>query len=152
MGLDMYLSKKTYVKRWDHMTADELFTVSVKKGGKKYPSIDYKRVSYVVEEVAYWRKANAIHKWFVDNVQDGKDDCGHYYVEKDKLKELLTAINAVLGDNTKAKELLPPQGGFFFGNTGIDEYYVQDLQYTKETLEKLLAEGGEGDFEYRSSW
>ena len=28
------------------------------------------------EEVGYWRKANAIHGWFVRNVQNGKDDCG----------------------------------------------------------------------------
>jgi hypothetical protein len=24
--------------------------------------------------VGYWRKANAIHRWFVEHVQDGNDD------------------------------------------------------------------------------
>ena len=27
------------------------------------------------ENVAYWRKANAVHKWFVEAVQGGEDDC-----------------------------------------------------------------------------
>ena len=31
---------------------------------------------YEDNQIASWRKANAIHKWFVDNVQDGVDDCG----------------------------------------------------------------------------
>ena len=28
---------------------------------------------YDGDQIASWRKANAIHKWFVDNVQDGVD-------------------------------------------------------------------------------
>ena len=39
-------------------------------------------------EVMYWRKANAIHKWFVDNVQGGEDDCREYPVSNDQLIEL----------------------------------------------------------------
>ena len=42
------------------------------------------------EEVGYWRKANQIHKWFVDNVQDGVDDCGEYKVTKEQLIETVT--------------------------------------------------------------
>jgi hypothetical protein len=53
------------------------------------------KVKYIEEEVGYWRKANAIHKWFVDNVQDGKDDCGTYPVEESKLKELLEVCKKV---------------------------------------------------------
>ena len=41
------------------------------------------------EEVGYWRKANQIHNWFVENVQDGEDDCGSYEVSKWQLEELL---------------------------------------------------------------
>lgn len=40
------------------------------------------------EEVMYWRKANAIHKFFVDNVQNGEDDCGYYKVSLDVIKQL----------------------------------------------------------------
>lgn len=48
------------------------------------------------KEVAYWRKANAIHKWFVDNCAGGEfENCGDCYVSKDdliKLKEICEKI------------------------------------------------------------
>lgn len=46
--------------------------------------------------VGYWRKANAIHRWFVENVQDGNDDCGEYEVTKEKLEELKDTCLEVL--------------------------------------------------------
>jgi hypothetical protein len=77
MGLDMYLHKRTYVKNWSHMRPEELHQVTVKKNNKVVPvnQIDPANVAYIVQEAGYWRKANAIHRWFVDNVQDGNDDC-----------------------------------------------------------------------------
>ena len=69
MGLDMYLSKRTYVKNWDFMKPEELHEVLVTKNGVEV-GIKPQRVSEIVEEVGYWRKANAIHDWFVKNVQD----------------------------------------------------------------------------------
>ena len=56
----------------------------------KYPYED------IEEEVAYWRKANAIHNWFVNNVQEGVDDCGYYKVTRDQLKELLRICHKVM--------------------------------------------------------
>lgn len=48
------------------------------------------------EEVGYWRKANAIHNWFVDHVQDGYDDCRyHNEVTKEVLEELLDTCTKV---------------------------------------------------------
>jgi hypothetical protein len=114
-----------------------------------------KEITY---EIGYWRKANAIHKWFVDNVQEGKDDCGEYHVSKEQLKDLLGVVNAVLEkrDEAKAVELLPTQGGFFFGSMDYDNYYFNDLEHTKEVLEKALAikvpEWIWEHFEYHSSW
>ena len=64
MGLDMYLSKKTYVKRWDHNRPEEQHEVTVRLGGVARKDIDPKKISYIEEEVGYWRKANQIHKWF----------------------------------------------------------------------------------------
>ena len=54
------------------------------------------RVIYIEEEIAYWRKANAIHAWFVENCQDGRDECQTAYVSRDQLEDLLLAVNAVL--------------------------------------------------------
>ena len=101
---------------------------------------------------AYWRKANQIHKWFVDNVQKGEDDCGEYYVSHEKLKELLTTCRQALFH--KDPSLLPPQAGFFFGNTDIDEYYWGDVKHTIKQLDKLinLDEFDKLSFYYQSSW
>ena len=50
----------------------------------------------VFEQVGYWRKANAIHRWFVQNVQDGVDDCGTYIVTREQLEQLKAACERVL--------------------------------------------------------
>lgn len=49
------------------------------------------------EEVGYWRKANQIHNWFVENIQDGVDDC-HYHreVTEEDLNDLLLVCERVL--------------------------------------------------------
>jgi hypothetical protein len=156
MGLDMYLDKRTYVKHWEHK-GDDNYEVTVTKHNTLVSTINPKRVKWVIEEVGYWRKANHIHKWFVDNVQDGVDDCGEYCVSDKKLKELLEVCKTVLEDNSKASELLPTQSGFFFGATQYDEYYIRDIQDTVKILEDLFTEYDEygylgGDIYYQSSW
>lgn len=95
MGLDMYLSKKTYVKQWSHNKPSEQYHVTVKKGTKKFDNIKPERVSYVVEEVGYWRKFNALHEWFVQNCQDGEDNCQESYVDREKLEELVKTLKEV---------------------------------------------------------
>lgn len=96
-----------------------------------------------------WRKANQVHKWFVDNVQDGNDDCGHYEVSvsdlvrlHDVCKEVLDSTELVDGeriaDPSRAWELLPTKNGFFFGSTDYDQWYWLDVQYTECKLAKLL--------------
>lgn len=47
-------------------------------------------------QVGYWRKANHIHNWFVNNVQNGEDDCNSYIVTKEKLINLLDVCKKVL--------------------------------------------------------
>lgn len=157
MGLDMYLSKRTYVKNWDHMEASERHSVTV--AGPSASEIRPERISYIEEEVAYWRKANAIHQWFVHHCQNGVDECQQTYVSCEQLTELatlcteLTALrktNPSEADARAVKEL-PPQGGFFFGSTDIDEYYWEDVRETGEHLTALVNESG-GGFYYQSSW
>ena len=101
---------------------------------------------------AYWRKANQIHKWFVDNVQDGNDNCGEYYVSQNQLQELLDLVNRALAERNPT--LLSPQGGFFFGSTDIDEWYWRDLENTKTKLERIfdLPQLSDLSFYYSSSW
>lgn len=142
----------------------------------------YERVK-LNEGVAYWRKANAIHKWFVDHVQDGEDDCDyHREVTKQDLEELRDACKEILEkcvlvkgkvqngwkwDDKKKKEIpnyqdgllvanpdvceriLPSCDGFFFGGTEYNEWYIQDVKYTFETLSKIIEET---DFEKQQLW
>ena len=118
------------------------------------PEIGQRRPNYVTIEAMYWRKANAIHKWFVDNVQDGEDDCGHYSVGRTQLAELRDLCQQVLDNPEQASALLPTQSGFFFGGTDYDSWYFNDLKTTVEGLTTLLNDTGleKWDLYYHSSW
>ena len=137
MGLDMNLHKKTYC-----------FNKNIQITGV---DVNPERVASIVENIGYWRKANAIHRWFVQNVQDGEDDCKEYYVQREQIKELLQIVKQVLTDNSKAEELLPTQKGLFFGSSDYDPWYFEDLEDTKIILEDALLETA-GDIYYSSSW
>ena len=146
MGLDMYLSAKRYV--W----FNEADAIS-QDIAHHFPEIGDKKVKEIIVEAAYWRKANAIHKWFVDNVQEGVDDCGNYEVSREQLQELLTLIETALTDRENAGKMLPTASGFFFGSTDYDDWYFEDLANTVEMLKPLLDPKWEKwDFEYHSSW
>lgn len=153
MGLDMYLRKSHYVKNWSHMKPEERHQVLVFKNGEKAP-IKSERVCTVIEEVAYWRKANEIHNWFVENCQEGVDDCREAYVSREQLGKLLSVCNEVLADHKKAEQLLPTKSGFFFGGTEYDEWYFKSLENTRDVLTEVLAEPetNSGDYYYNSSW
>jgi len=149
MGLDMYLSKKTYVQYWEH-NGDNNYEVTVTKAGKP-ASIDGRKVKYVIEDAGYWRKQNNIHRWFVENVQKGIDDCGEYYVEREKLKELLALCKAVKNQPAAAEAILPTVSGFFFGGTEYDEWYYDGIDNTIQILNEALADEN-GEYYYSSSW
>jgi len=69
MGLDMYLIRKTYAKNWDHR--EKRHKITKRNLGKELKHINPEKINYIEEEVGYWRKANAIHSWFVKNIQNG---------------------------------------------------------------------------------
>jgi hypothetical protein len=150
MGLDMYLSKKTYVKYWEH-NGDNNYEVTVTKAGNP-TKINPKKVSYIVEEVGYWRKANQIHNWFVENVQNGIDECQESYVSREQLQSLLDICRIVKIDKDKAPQLLSTQSGFFFGGTEYDEWYFNDIDNTIQIIEEALSDENADDFAYRASW
>ena len=161
MGLDMYLSKKTYVKRWDFQEDEKKHKVTVRLGGKVRKDIKADRISYIVEEVGYWRKANHIHNWFVQNVQDGRDECQESYLEIEQLKELRDVCKAVVEkkDEEFSKEHLPTESGFFFGGTEYDEYYYQDCEETIKMLDEVIKDEDKkpdacygADYYYQASW
>ena len=74
-----------------------------------YKSDEFGRGNGVTEtvEVAYWRKANMIHRWFVDNVCDGEDDCREYSVSLEDIKKLLGICKNILKIVKGAKMFVP---------------------------------------------
>lgn len=86
MGLDMYFTKKYYI--WSQNR--EGVEITGVKG------VNSRKVKEISEDAGYWRKANAIHNWFVENVQEGEDDCKEYLVDQEQMVELLKTVNKVL--------------------------------------------------------
>ena len=183
MGLDMYLegsfSTRAYIQPTDQQYTDmrEGKEVTVKRSPELEDALtaigfenapiehQYNYMTYVFP-ICTWRKANAIHKFFVDTCQNGNDNCQRHYVSRENLEELLETINTILAvktpvaRRTKAEELLPTDiEGCFFGSEDYDDWYFQDLKRTKSILEKVFdyeenAEAGKcfDNFYYQSSW
>lgn len=134
------------------------FTADTSGGG----SVSYKDGQVCVSiTCAYWRKANAIHSWFVENIQDGVDDCQTSDDINYELLALLashcrTALDAYAADDfDKAQEILTPKAGFFFGPAEVNEWWAQNATYTAERVELLVnlaIQTGGVSFNYESSW
>jgi hypothetical protein len=164
MGLDMYLYAEKNISSYDYETIngqlsrkDNLMYDKVieSAGMESLPESEYGSAT-VTKCVMYWRKANAIHRWFVDNCQDGIDECQKSYVPREKLIELRDICRKVLENKVNTDmvmELLPPESGFFFGDTEVDEYYFSTVERTHLEITKLLESSPDNmDFNYQSSW
>jgi len=160
MGLDQYLHRSKYIGRWEHQkeTQPEEYNTAtkiIKLAGMEEAFDEPNTFVTVTTTVAYWRKANQIHNWFVENVQGGVDNCQPFPVSRDQLTELKRQVDLVLGNPDFGPDVLPTTSGFFFGSTEYDEWYMSDLKYTSKRLGELLAnDTGEWghDYEYQSSW
>ena len=91
----------------------------------------------IIEEVGYWRKANAIHKWFVDNIQDGEDDCGYYEVAPEQLEELLNICKLIKQQSVMKKGKITV--GYRFDNDKAvpimeDGEYIENPEVAEEYL------------------
>ena len=157
MGLDMYLKARKYVSNYSFATPPdkEMFAKLLEMTGLVQDDVGPEGKSCEVEfPVAYWRKANQIHAWFVKNCAEGVDNCMPVYVGMEQLEELVKVCRDVLAAPSMAKEFLPPQEGFFFGDTDIDEGYIADLNDTIEQIDRILLNPKFKDWEfmYQASW
>jgi hypothetical protein len=142
MGLDMYLTRRTTVMSGFHEQNKRVMD-SFKE--LQVYGVVPDLVQTIEEEVGYWRKDNHIHQWFVDNVQDGEDDCQKYWVSEDDLKKLKQTCEEVLKDPSKKEDLLPTEEGFFFGDTDYDEYYFVGLETTIKIIDRIFENEKEFD-------
>ena len=124
MGLDMYILHRVKADKNDKSAED----------------------SY--SELAYWRKANQIRNWFVNNTDlEYDDNCKDIPLDRKTLENLVEDCQTVLNDHSLAEEIIPTQGGFFFGGTDYNEYYFEDLKYTVEKIKEILDNTPDEDFD-----
>jgi len=158
MGLDMYLKR---TNRTNHTTEEleaidhEFITPEKAEAAPFLPlrEYEYSNGFYTIfHEVAYWRKFNALHNWFVERVQGGVDECQLSEIDDDTLIALIDDLRAV--SKGEVIEDLEPVSGFFFGSTDKDEYYLKQINHALDTFEEILKTF---DFKkyrlfYRASW
>jgi len=159
MGLDMYLTQSVYIgasndKRQGNLKIETAFS-------KKKLELPLSKINFIELDFLYWRKSSHIHRWFVDNVQGGKDDCGRYIVSNDDLMKLYN--NLKLAILKQDPTIMPPVDGFFFGSTEIDDFYWQEINRTAAAIKPIIDELKKpfdsqtpiiqnSDFYYTSSW
>ena len=167
MGLDMYLSVRKYVQRFDFSGPIERpleetgeFRDLVKASGMHELVGATERTAGVgggsIElPVFYWRKANAIHKYIVDTYANGEDHCQEIPLSVEALNELRHKCELVQELPEEAGDILPTENGFFFGSTDYDEYYYGEAQRTAKGIEQLLKQLSKEqpvDIIYQASW
>lgn len=126
MGLDMYLMRanREEAEGWKNLAADERISIMDQSPWT---------------EVCYWRKANQIRQWFVDNCDYPADgNCDEAEVTKENLEALIDTCRKVIENHKLADELLPCSKGFFFGSQDYDEWYFEDLEHTITTCEDII--------------
>jgi len=116
MGLDMWLSRK---KRADEM------------------------IESADVDLVYWRKANAIHAWFTQGVEE--DNCARIPVSIEQVKELQKLCKDVVLGVEKPEDALPTKAGFFWGDTNMGKYYTEMLKMTVKDLDEVIDDYQEGD-------
>ena len=108
-----------------------------------------------IYQVGYFRKANAIHNWIIENCANGIDNCTPVYLTEEKIAELIDITEEVLSKESDPEDVLPTTEGFFFGSTEYDDYYYRDVQYAKELFSEILdflKEHDDYTVEYHASW
>jgi hypothetical protein len=174
MGLDMYLYASKYI------TDESVEEINKLANTNNLPTPDWSKSISVEKTVGYWRKANAIHGWFVNKVGNGVDECQVMYLDREPLEQLRQDCIVALAnpsreykiENQKVFYLLcdylnsletpidpatyenpvPPTDGFFFGSSELTDYYYYQLEYTIDLITSLLELDHNYSFHYQASW
>jgi hypothetical protein len=125
MGLDMY----AYRVKQEYATSD----------------FEFESDQDPAEDLAYWRKFNALHGWMEDLYKDrgGQKEsfnCAPIRLHPEDIDALEEAIN---------ENLLEPREGFFFGS---QEIYPEDVASTKRFIADARQAYKDGFAVYYDSW
>ena len=102
------------------------------------------------EEIAYWRKHNALHGW-MENLWE-KQGCPKKHDEDGSFNCIPLELNMENLDKLEQDILgssLPETQGFFFGDGSDKHYQAQDLKFIQDARTELFM--GLKVF-YNSSW
>lgn len=90
MGLDMYLQAGIYTSEYINKNLNLELRKFAPFLCENLGSIELKA------GIGYWRKANQIHGWFVENIQNGEDNCQKYEVSRKQLRKLKDICEKIL--------------------------------------------------------
>jgi hypothetical protein len=127
-------------------------------GKKEQIKLDASKINTILEDVAYWTKANQIHRWFTED----SDSEIYVFVNGENLIGLKSVCERVIDflekqervikyeeqfnekieyegfrDDSLAFEILPPEKDSNFGPYIIDDNYLSNLKYTVEALKDI---------------
>lgn len=105
---------------------------------KHFPKLKEFPVDTISFELISWQRCNSVHTWFVNNIQQGRDDGESYLVSLFDLVTLLSVIESVFNKPDLAKSLLPIDKGYYADSNGIDERYWEDLKETRQKLKWII--------------
>ncbi len=151
MGLDSYLGRQRKFEQMSFKDVNKLAQIlygleelcpnavkEMKNVGLIYEQGTHYKYHSTNEQVGYWRKANQIHAWFVENVQGGTDDCNSYEVTKEQLETLLGICKTIKKSCKLVKGTV--NNGYTFDSTmkmvGIQE--EGKVMTNSEVAHKLL--------------
>lgn len=159
MGLDMYLSAHKKVSEKERSLVAGYSAKSAYVSGYSFQpeeqQAEYRRLvsAFGVDEVvapdspgayassrevsftvAYWRKANQVHTWFVENVQGGVDECQEAPVSREQLTKLKSICERVLESSPLVA------GSVYTGRSYDDEGVHEHFQEGQVIAEPALAQ------------
>ena len=140
MGLDIYFGrakKATYndVVRHNKELAVKIDSLYEKNTPESIAEAVNLRGEYqpVLEDVLYFRKVNFLLPFFgyEENMSD-------VIIPKEEVEQLVYNCKLVLNGDGVAEDLLPTEGGFFFGGTEYDDVYTQRVMFVLKSFNDLL--------------
>ena len=135
MGLDQYITIRHKSTNAAYTKFNNYWNLSdEERAGKREPKDPAADLI-----IGYFRKHHSIHKWFVNNIQNGNDDCGRYEIQLKDIENLKELCEEILSHVTKEKR----EPKFYTGSDGEQHEVWQMDKYTvdeegKEIIDEKL--------------
>ena len=151
MGLDQYFTAHSSLLLYD--PRETARRTQIKQLFDELVDDDHCEIERVICDIGSLRKANQIHRWMVETVQNHQDDCEQYRLTPSHLDQLSLVLDQVNQFGHLAADLLPGADGCFFGSQSVDEWYFQQITQCQKIVERAQRLSQKGwDIYYQASW